>query len=125
VENNGIANLARVAKGSREANTAFALVNVHADRDQVRKLRFGYSDRVRVFLGDQLLYAGNNGYRTRDYRYLGTVGLFDELYLPFKAGRNELYFAVSESFGGWGVMAAFENIDGIEIGPVSVPPAPE
>jgi hypothetical protein len=25
-----------------------------------------------------------------------------------------LYFAVSESFGGWGIMAAFEDMDGIE-----------
>lgn len=115
VENNGIANLARVAATSRDDNTVFARITIQSDRDQVKRLRFGYSDRVRVFLGDQALYAGDNGYRTRDYRYLGTVGLFDQLYLPLKDGKNELYFAVSESFGGWGVMAAFEDMDGIQI----------
>lgn len=115
VENNGVANLARAAVFSREANTVFVRVNVRSERDQVKKLSFGYSDRVRVFLDDQPLYAGNNTYRTRDYRYLGTVGLFDQLYLPLKAGNNELYFAVSESFGGWGIMAAFEDMAGIEI----------
>jgi len=115
VENNGIANLARAAKFSRESNTVFARINIRSEYDQVKKLNFGYSDRVRVFLGEMPLYAGNNTYRTRDYRYLGTVGLFDQLYLPLKAGNNELYFAVSESFGGWGVMAAFEDMAGIEI----------
>ena len=115
VEKNGIANLARVTSGSREANTVFARINIHSDRDQVKKLHFGYSDRVRVFMGEKALYAGDNGYRTRDYRYLGTVGLFDQLYLPLKTGKNELYFAVSESFGGWGIMAAFEDMAGIEI----------
>jgi hypothetical protein len=114
VETNGVANLAREAARSKDANTVFARIIIHSERDQVKKLRFGYSDRVRVFLGDQALYAGDNGYMTRDYRYLGTVGLFDQLYLPLKAGSNELYFAVSESFGGWGIMAAFEDMDGIE-----------
>ncbi len=113
VDDNGIANLARVSGVSKDANTVFVRVNIHSDVDQVKKLRFGYSDRVRVFMGDKALYAGNNGYRTRDYRYLGTVGLFDQLYLPLKTGTNELIFAVSESFGGWGIMAAFEDMGGI------------
>lgn len=68
---------------------------------------FGYSDRVRVYLKGRPLYRGDNGYRSRDYRYLGTIGLFDELVLPLRAGRNELTFAVSESFGGWGILARF------------------
>ena len=114
VENNGIANLARVRATNKEANTVFASINIHSESNQVKRLHFGYSDRVRVFMNDQVLYAGDNGFRTRDYRYLGTVGLFDQLFLPLKAGNNELYFAVSENFGGWGIMAAFEDMDGIE-----------
>ena len=115
VGNNGIANLARVTGLAKDANTVFARITIHSDSDQLKKLHFGYSDRVRVFMGDKALYAGNNGYRTRDYRYLGTVGLFDQLYLPLKTGSNELYFAVSESFGGWGIMAAFEDMGGVHI----------
>ena len=115
VEKNGIANLARAANRTREANTVFARISIHSDSVQIKKLHFGYSDRVRVFLDEQAIYAGNNGYQTRDYRYLGTVGLFDQLYLPLKAGKNELYFAVSENFGGWGIMAAFEDMAGIKI----------
>lgn len=115
VESNGIANLARLIGPGEAANTVIARVKIRSDTKQIKTLHFGYSDRVRIFLGDLALYAGDNGYRTRDYRYLGTVGLFDQLYLPLKPGVNELYFAVSESFGGWGIMAAFENMDGIEI----------
>ncbi|MCH8059016.1 MAG: hypothetical protein IIA11_01020 [Proteobacteria bacterium] len=49
-----------------------------------------------------LLYSkGNNAYQSRDYRYLGTIGLFDAIMLPLAVGDNELWIAVSEAFGGW------------------------
>jgi hypothetical protein len=62
-----------------------------------------------------LIYGGNNLYQSRDYRFLGTIGYFDELYLPLKKGRNELWMAISESFGGWGVKARFDNMEDISI----------
>ncbi len=52
-----------------------------------------------------LSYRGNDAFQTRDRSFLGTVGLFDELILPLKRGDNELWFAVSEGFGGWAVVA--------------------
>ena len=115
-EPTGLANLSRVATLSREANTVFARVTVISDRAQAKTLAFGFSDRLRLFLNNQLLYTGNNGYRSRDYRYLGTIGYFDAVTVPLKKGKNELWFAVSESFGGWGLQAAFEDTDGLTIG---------
>jgi len=112
-EPTGLANLSRVSVLTREANTVFARVTVISDRAQSKTLAFGYSDRVRLFFNDRLIYTGNNGYRTRDYRYLGTIGYFDAVTLNLDKGRNELWFAVSESFGGWGVQAAFEDTDGL------------
>jgi len=112
-EPTGLANLSRVSVLTRETNTVFAKVTVESDRAQSKTLAFGYSDRLRLFLNDRLLYTGNNGYRTRDYRYLGTIGYFDAVTLPLQKGKNELWFAVSESFGGWGVQAAFEDTDGL------------
>lgn len=105
VEEEGYANLARVASRSPESNTVLARVRMQANEATVRTIRFGYSDRVRVYLNGELLYAGDNGYQTRDYRYLGTIGLFDAVPLRLRPGENELLFAVSESFGGWGIMA--------------------
>jgi hypothetical protein len=115
-ESTGITNLARVAAIGENANTVFARVVVNSEKRQVKLVQFGYSDRVRVYLNDLLLYTGNNTYRSRDYRYLGTIGYFDELYLSLKKGRNELWFAVSESFGGWGLQARFEDLTGITLG---------
>jgi hypothetical protein len=43
------------------------------------------------------------------------VGLFDDLYLPLTKGDNELWMAVTENFGGWGIKAEFENMDAIRI----------
>ena len=114
-EPSGLANLSRVNALTREANTVFARVAVISDRAQPKTLAFGYSDRLRLFLDDPLLYTGNNGYRTRDYRYLGTIGYFDAVTVLLHKGRNELWFAVSESFGGWGLQAAFDDTDGLTI----------
>ena len=112
-EPTGLANLSRVSVLTRETNTVFAKVTVISESAQSKTLAFGYSDRLRLFVNDRLLYTGNNGYRSRDYRYLGTIGYFDAVTVPFLKGRNELWFAVSESFGGWGVQAAFEDTDGL------------
>ena len=112
-EPTGLANLSVVNALTREKNTAVARVTVFSDREQSKTLAFGYSDRIRVYLNNRLIYAGNNGYRSRDYRYLGTIGYFDSLTLPLQKGKNELWFAVSESFGGWGVQAAFSDIKGL------------
>ena len=112
-EATGITNLARVATLTDEENTVFARIDLNVDQAGVKKFTFGYSDRARVYLNGQLLYSGDNGYRTRDYRYLGTIGHFDHVYLPLNAGNNELWVAVSESFGGWGIQATFEDTEGI------------
>jgi len=114
-ESTGLANLSTVNALAKGHNTTIAKVTVVSDRAQTKTLAFGYSDRVRVYLDNHLLYTGNNGYRSRDYRYLGTIGYFDALTLPLQKGKNELSFAVSESFGGWGLQAAFSDTDGITI----------
>ena len=42
---------------------------------------------------------------------------FDHVYLPLKVGRNELWVAVSEDFGGWGITGMFEDMTGITMVP--------
>jgi hypothetical protein len=86
----------------------FAATTLHADEARRVLLRFGFSDRVRVYLNGRPVYRGNDAFQTRDYIFLGTVGLFDELILPLKRGDNELWFAVSENFGGWAVVAQLQ-----------------
>ena len=40
-----------------------------------------------------------------DYRFRGSIGYYDTLFVPLVAGDNDLVIAVSEDFGGWGVQA--------------------
>jgi hypothetical protein len=114
-ETTGLANISRLRALAPEHNTVFARVVLESNQDQSTPLAIGYSDRIRVYLNQHLLYTGNNGYRTRDYRYLGTIGYFDQIHLPLKKGRNELWLAVSESFGGWGVQAALSDSHGVTV----------
>lgn len=111
----GLANLARVNEIGEGANCVYARVMVQSGEDQIKPFRFGYSDRARVFLNGTLVYAGDNTYRSRDFRYLGTIGFFDEVYLSLKKGPNEIRVAVSESFGGWGLIAQFPDTNGISV----------
>lgn len=114
-EPEGLINLARYGKRSEGHNTIVARMDIQSSTEQLKKISFGYSDVARVFCNDQLMYSGTNLYRSRDYRYLGTIGYFDALYLPLRKGSNEIWFVISENFGGWGVQAEFENLEGIEL----------
>ncbi len=116
IEENSAANLSHLAKRpTPSANTVFAKVTIQSTKDQMKLFEFGYSDRVTVILNGEAIYKGNNQFRSRDYRYLGTIGLFDAVYLPLKRGENVLLLAVSESFGGWGVMGKFADYENISL----------
>ena len=113
----GITNLARIQGVAPDKDTAFVRLVITSDKKQLKGLSLGYSDAVAVFANDTLLYSGSNFYRSRDYRYLGTIGWFDKVYLPLEAGENEIWFAVAESFGGWGIQAQFDDLQGISVRP--------
>jgi hypothetical protein len=117
VEERGIANLARRSEHGEKLNTVVAAVTITSDRARTVPIRFGFSDRVRVYLNGRMLYAGNDTFGTHDPEFLGIVGLFDELALPLESGPNELWFAVSETFGGWAIAADLADRDGITVSP--------
>ena len=77
IEERGIANLARLAGNGNGRNTVVAAVTITSDRARTVPVRFGFSDRVRVYLNGRMLYAGNDGFGTHDPEFLGIVGLFD------------------------------------------------
>jgi glyoxylase-like metal-dependent hydrolase (beta-lactamase superfamily II) len=108
-EKTGITNLARVQGLGEGRDTVFARIVVSSDGPAVRELALGYSDVAAVFVNDTLIYKGSNTYMSRDYRYLGTIGLFDRVALPLQEGENEVWIAVSEAFGGWGIMATITD----------------
>lgn len=117
VEEGIAANISRkvVLYDGKPGNTVLAKVEINSNKKQLKFLDFGYSDRVVVILNDKPIYRGTNKWRTRDYRYLGTVGLFDGVYLNLKKGKNTLLLAVSEDFGGWLVTGRIKDKKGLTI----------
>jgi len=117
-EPSGRVNLARyraIPTGA-QMGTVLARVIVRSETEQVTKLNLGFSDRVSVFLNRQVIFTGNNTYRSRSMRYLGVMTLDnDAVYLPLRRGENEIIMAVSEAFGGWGLTARFAKLDGISV----------
>jgi hypothetical protein len=93
-------------------------VVIHADKEQTRRLSFGFSDQVGVFLNGRPLFAGDNTYRTRSPKYLGVMTADHQaLYLDLRQGANELIFFVAESFGGWGLTARLDSLQGLRLQP--------
>jgi len=116
VEEGTAANISRIQllRNGKPGNTVFAKIIINSDKDQLKFFEFGYSDRVVAILNGNPIYRGTNRWRSRDYRYLGTVGLFDGIYLNLKKGKNELLMAVSEDFGGWLITGKFKDKNGIK-----------
>lgn len=107
-DENGTADLSILSGVSKDSNTVFVKTVINAERDGPRKFVFGFSDRVKLYCNGKLLYAGEDNFMSRDYRFLGTIGYHDAVWLDLKKGRNEIWMAVSENFGGWGVKARLE-----------------
>jgi hypothetical protein len=105
----GVVDLSTLNGTAPGKNTVFAKLVLVSDRPHTQKFAFGFSDRAKVYLNNKLLYSGEDGFQSRDYRFLGTMGYWDAVYLDLKAGKNEIWIAVSEDYGGWGVMAKLED----------------
>ncbi len=73
-----------------------ARIVVRAAEAGIRRFDFGYSFN----------FPRRQGLITLDQ---------NALYLPLHAGENELVLAVTEVFGGWGLMGRFEDPAGLEV----------
>ena len=97
--------------------SALAKVNLRAEKATNAKFNFGFSDDVSVFLNGRLLFSAVNGYNQNFPRREGLMTLDERtLYLPLRAGDNELILAVTEStIGGWGLMGQFPEQSGFTV----------
>ena len=113
----GRLNLARYRGFPEDANRGMVLARtiVTSERNQVKRLGIGFSDMGSVFLNGHLVYTANNSYLSRSGRYLGVMTVDNDIIsLALKKGRNEIVVAVIENFGGWGVVAKWEDLEGID-----------
>ncbi len=60
VDSYGVLNMSRIQGVSKAKNTAFAKFSIDSNTAQTKALHFGYSDKVRVYVNNTLIYAGNN-----------------------------------------------------------------
>jgi hypothetical protein len=114
-EPSGLTDLARASGLEGERNTVLARATLHAATGGEVPMEIGFSDRAVVFLDGRPLFRGDDAYRTRDYRFLGSIGWWDTVYLPLREGANELVVAVSETFGGWGLQARLPYGSGVGV----------
>lgn len=119
-ERHGVVNLnryyAKVPGADRSAVTA--QVTIDAPRAMRVPLAFDFSDDVSVFLGEDLLFSGSNGWQSRYPYYLGGLrpdALTNTVWLPLRGGSNHLTLVVSDEAFGWGFVARLGESDGLRV----------
>ena len=114
-EADGLLNISRTGALSEKKNAVLLKILIDSETDLIKGLTFGFSDLAKIFVNGKSIWMGSDIYSSRDYRFLGTIGYFDSVYLDLKTGKNEIYVMVAESFGGWGFKARFEDLRGISM----------
>lgn len=116
-EENYIMNLNRYFRISKTKNTVLAKVIIDSKKAQKKKLYFGYSDKIRIYLNTENIFTGDNSFHESEiYEDRGyVVDKHQMIELPLKKGENELILEISEKMFGWGFITQLENLKGIEI----------
>ena len=118
-ERRGLVNLTRGLGKSESRRMVWLKVKLKAATEQQRRVAFGFSDEVWVFLNNKLLFADKNIYiapirKEPDGRCSIENASFN---LPLSAGVNELLIGVSNDFYGWGIIARLDTMEGVEVMP--------
>jgi len=97
-------------------SSVFAKVDLRAQGARTAQLDLGYSDEVSVFLNGRLLFSADDSYVFNLPRRQGLIGLGQStFYLPLEDGDNEVVLAVTDRFGGWGLMGRVNPSDGVTV----------
>ena len=94
---------------------AVARVNLRAAQAGTYGLDLGFSDIATVFVNGTPIFRGDDSY-SYDRRRDGLIA-FDQarIYLPLRAGDNDLAIVLSDSFGGWGLMGRLVGAPGLSV----------
>lgn len=96
-----------LAGGVAGSRVVFARTTIESDGRERRRLHFGYTDNVEIFLNGEPLFVGMNPLGLRTLRgVMESRG--ESVYLSLESGSNELLFAVTEFFGGWAFWARMD-----------------
>jgi hypothetical protein len=116
VEPTGVIVIGRhLARPARQSATIARLV-LRAPAEGAQRIRLGYSDYVTIFVNGRPLFFGDAHYSYDAPRQEGLIALSQATFwLPLARGDNEILFAVSDGFGGWGLTAQLEVADGAQV----------
>lgn len=114
-ERRGLVNLTRLYGLSESRRMVWLKVKLKVATEQKRKLDFGFSDEVWVFLNGRMTYVDKNLYpqgmrKIPDGRISTENASFE---LALKAGENELLIGIANDFYGWGIIARLDSMEGI------------
>ncbi len=117
-ESSGLLQLYRhvpVPESTRTAAAA-ARIRLRAPAASTCALDLGFSDIATVFVNRRPHAKLDASYSFDRPRREGLIG-FDQarLFLPLQAGDNELAILLTDSFGGWGLMARLAGCDGVVV----------
>ena len=97
---------------------AVARIRVRAAEAGTYPFDLGFSDTATVFLNGRPVFHGDQSYSFDGPRREGLIGFGQaRLHLPLAGGENEVAVLVSDSFGGWGLMARFAAARGLAVEP--------
>jgi len=109
-DESGIVDVSRYyGRSYRAGDVIIAKTKMLSRKDTLMRFGLAYSDYIAVYLNGQPVYFGNSAYQSRDRSFLGIVGYFDNLFLPLKAGENEILLQLGEASGGWAFGLRKEN----------------
>jgi hypothetical protein len=120
-ERGGLVNISRqygLPFARPDRAVAWLKTTIISDKIQSKKVNFGWSREVWVFVNGSLVYADKNLYqpptarKTPDGRCSLENGSFQ---LPLRAGANEVAVAVANNFYGWGLILRFDDLDGVQV----------
>jgi hypothetical protein len=104
-----------IPQGTRRWAT-LARLRLTSPGEKTVRLDFGFSDEVTVFLNGRPIMSGDQRYSFDNPRQEGVIGFHQAtVYLPLLSGENELILAISDGFGGWGVMGRLDDAAGVRV----------
>lgn len=90
--------------------TILAKLTLTSEEDQRVPIHLGYSDEVTVFLDGAPLFSADDSYSFDRPRRDGLIEPDQAIVvLPLRRGQNQLVLAVTDVFGGWGLMGRIEG----------------
>lgn len=104
IEEGGLVNISRnVAKPAGGRHVVFLRTTLRSATTRTAPVAIGYSEDVMLWLNGAPVYRGTNAFNGRYPGFNGWLSVAETVYLPLRAGDNELLAAVGERAFGWGL----------------------